>query len=173
MPVVQVITETQMENVIALSTEYVIWMVDEIKNTYPEVDTTPFLEAHDYDDIRSRFTQLYSPPYGRLFLGLQDESICGCIALTKWTETICEIQTLFVRPACRGQGIARELVKTAIQSAHEIGYNAVRLDTLAFMTGAQSLYKSFGFEMIPPYRGGAGDIDKHIRFYELTLDTTG
>ena len=169
MIVIQVTTSEQMKHVIALSTEYVTWMVDEIKATYPEIDTTPFLQAHDYDDIESRFNSLYSPPDGRLFLGMNGESVCGCIALTRWQDNICEIQTLFVRPSCRGQGIARDLVSTAIQSAKDIGYDIIRLDTLAFMTGAQTLYQSFGFYSIDPYRSGAGDIDKHIRFYELNL----
>ena len=37
------------------------------------------------------------------------------------------------------------------------------------MTGAQTLYTSFGFYSIDPYRSGAGDIEKNIRFYELNL----
>ena len=129
MAVIQVTTSEQIKQVIALSNEYVTWMVGEIKVTYPEIDTTPFLQAHDYDDIESRFNSLYSPPDGRVFLGMNDESICGCIALTRWQGNICEIQTLFVRPSCRGQGIARDLVSTAIQSAKDIGYDIIRPGT--------------------------------------------
>lgn len=168
--IVQATTQEQIQHVIDLASEYVTWMIETLQTTYIDVDTTPFIQAHAYEDLKARFPGEYVPPQGRLFLAYQNQQPSGCIAVARWTDTICEVQTLFVRPDYRGLGIAKLLVKQAIQSAHDIGYSKMRLDTLAFMTGAQTLYQSFGFNPIDAYRQGAGDIQKYIRFFELELN---
>lgn len=171
--IIQATTEGHIADVIALSHEYVTWMLDTLKQTYPDVDTESFLQAHSYENVQARFPGEYVPPDGRLLLALNEGKVCGCIALAKWSDTICEMQTLFVRPAYRGMGIGKELVMVVIGMATKIGYHTMRLDTLAFMTGAQDLYKSLGFYAIEPYRdGGTGAIQQYIRFYELDLQTT-
>ncbi len=171
--IIQATTESHIEDVIALCTEYVTWMLEALKQTYPDVDTDSFLQAHSYENLKARFPGEYVPPAGRLLLALNNGKVCGCIALAKWSESICEMQTLFVRPECRGMGIGKQLVTDVIGMATDIGYHTMRLDTLAFMTGAQDLYKSLGFYAIEPYRdGGAGAIQQYIRFYELDLQTT-
>ncbi len=167
--IVQATTDKHLEHMITLSTEYVEWMIDVIKQMYPEVDTVPFLQVRSYDNVRARFSEKYSPPDGRLFLAMQNDDVCGCAALTKWVDTTCEIQTLFVRPQYRSMGIARQLVAKVISDAQRVGYNTMRLDTLAFMIGAQTLYKSFGFYPISSYRSGSGDIQKHLLFFERKL----
>lgn len=167
--IVQATTDTHIQDMITLSTEYVTWMVEAIKATYPDIDTEPFLQAHSYENLQSRFPGVYVPPYGRLYLAYNEDHVCGCIALAKWTDTIAEMQTLFVRPDCRGQGVAKKLVNQSIATAKDIGYATIRLDTLAFMISAQTLYQSLGFVPIDPYRGGAGAMTQHIRFFELDL----
>ena len=167
--IVQATSETHIQHVIELTGEYVTWMVKTLKNTYSEIDTEPFLQAHSYENLQARFPGEYVPPNGGLFLAYHDDQPCGCIALAKWTESICEMQTLFVQETCRGKGIGKALAEHAIAEAKKIGYQAMRLDTLDFMIGAQNLYQSFGFVPIEPYRDGAGDIQQYIRFYELDL----
>ena len=134
------------------------------------MNTIQFLQAHSYEDCRKRFPGKYIPPYGRLFVAYQAVELCACVALAPFTKTICEIQTLFVRPAFRGQGIGKTLVNHVIVTAQDIGYHHMRLDTLAFMRGAQALYRSLGFVPIEPYLDGAGELQPHIRYFELNLN---
>ena len=46
----------------------------------------------------------------------------------------------------------RVLIGTLIQTAREIGYEQMRLDTLPSMTRAMEIYRSLGFKEIAPYR---------------------
>ena len=167
--IVQTTSEADIQHVIELAGEYVTWMVHTLKATYSEIDTELFLQAHAYENLQARFPGEYIPPDGGLFIAYHDDQACGCIALARWTDTICEMQTLFVREMCRGQGIGKALVVHTIAEAKKMGYQAMRLDTLAFMISAQTLYQSLGFVPIEPYRDGAGDIQQYIRFYELAL----
>jgi ribosomal protein S18 acetylase RimI-like enzyme len=66
---------------------------------------------------------------------------------------ICEMKRLYVRPAYRGKGLGRVLVKRVIADARAIGYERMRLDTIASsMKDAVELYRRMGFQEIPPYR---------------------
>ena len=82
------------------------------------------------------------------------------------TPEIAEVKRMYVRPASRGRGIARELGERVIAEARALGYARLRLGTLTTMLAAQNLYSSLGFEPIPPYRSVEfGD----TLFYELDL----
>ncbi len=162
-------TGKALEHVITLSQEYVSWMIAEIRQRYPDLDTDEFSSEHDYDDIRKKFPGEHIPPNGCLLLALHDNEACGCVALGKLTKTICELRTLYVQPACRGMGVGRKLVEASLTEARNFGYNYVRLDTLAFMDSALKLYRSLGFYDIASYRDISAALKEHICFLELKL----
>lgn len=97
----------------------------------------------------------YCAPRGALILGNVDDSPVGCCALRPLDSVdypnACEMKRLFVRPACRGLGLGRRLVQTAVDAATLIGYDCILLDTLDDMESARALYAELGFEEIPPY----------------------
>jgi putative acetyltransferase len=82
-----------------------------------------------------------------------------------------------VRPECRGLSIGKKLTEAALTEARKLGYTHMRLDTLAFMTSALTLYRSLGFIDIPPYRKLPASIKQYVCFLELNLSekrpTTG
>ncbi|MBI5821498.1 MAG: GNAT family N-acetyltransferase [Verrucomicrobia bacterium] len=94
---------------------------------------------------------LYAPPRGRLLLAWADGNPAGCVALRPLGNSICEMKRLFVKSAFRGQGVGRMLAKKTIAEARVIGYASMKLDTLAAMSAARSLYESLGFSRIPAY----------------------
>jgi putative acetyltransferase len=95
----------------------------------------------------------YSPPAGRLLLLYHDSHAAGCVGLRNLEENVCEMKRLYVRPEFRGYGFGRDLVERVIAAAREIGYQRMRLDTIApVMKDAVELYRRMGFREIPAYR---------------------
>ena len=162
-------TPALLDEAIALSQEYVEWMVATIRVQYPELDLAEFTTEHDYDDVRKKFPGEHVPPYGRLLMALSDGKAGGCIALGRLSDTVCEMRTLYVRPAFRGTGMGQKLVETLLKEARDIGYSHMRLDTLGFMRSALRLYRGMGFYDIAAYRNVSESLKQYICFLELRL----
>jgi putative acetyltransferase len=96
----------------------------------------------------------YAPSSGGALLlarNTEGEAI-GCVALRAMpTEGSCEMKRLYVDPAGRGLGVGKALAVAAIGVAKELGYRAMRLDTLPSMSSARALYKALGFVEIDAY----------------------
>jgi ribosomal protein S18 acetylase RimI-like enzyme len=166
-------TGAALEQVITLSHEYVTWMIAEIQAQYPTLDIGEFTSEHDYDDVRKKFPGEHVPPDGCLLIAVQDGQVCGCIAVGRLTSSICELRTLYVRPACRGAGIGKKLAEAALHEARAFGYRSARLDTLGFMRSALNLYRSLGFYDIEPYLDMSAALRQYICFLERDLSNQG
>jgi putative acetyltransferase len=106
-----------------------------------------------FDEEVKNLPGAYAPPSGRLLLASCESKTAGCIALRALESGICEMKRLYVRPDFRGSGIGRLLVDGLITEARSIGYQRMRLDTIAStMQGAIALYRRRGFREIAPYR---------------------
>ncbi|MEU7922810.1 GNAT family N-acetyltransferase [Micromonospora zamorensis] len=62
-----------------------------------------------------------------------------------------EIKRMYVRPAYRGRGIARQLVAALEECAFRQGHSVVCLETGIYLPAAIALYTSCGYEQIPVY----------------------
>ena len=113
----------------------------------------------------------YAPPSGRLLLLFSASSIepAGCVALRKLDDSICEMKRLYVRPEFRARSIGRALALALITTAREIGYRAMRLDTLPEMQEAHKLYEELGFREIGPY---CANPVEGVRYLEFDLSAS-
>jgi len=105
----------------------------------------------DFEQELEKLPGEYAEPDGKLLLAMDAESVVGCIALRKIDKEICEMKRLFIKQEFRGLGWGRVLADKIVTEAASRGYSLLRLDTLDSLTAANSLYKSMGFQPIPPY----------------------
>jgi putative acetyltransferase len=110
------------------------------------------LDFQDFDNELHDLPGHYARPDGCILLARVNTETAGCVAIRRLEQHICEMKRLYVRQPFRGTGIGRLLTLRVVAEARAMGYIRMRLDTLASMTTARSLYRSIGFEEIKPYR---------------------
>lgn len=62
-----------------------------------------------------------------------------------------EVKRMYVRPAYRGRGIARQLLAALEECAFRQGHSVVCLETGTYLPAAIGLYTSCGYEQIPVF----------------------
>jgi ribosomal protein S18 acetylase RimI-like enzyme len=98
---------------------------------------------------------VYRPP-GALLIADHAGKPAGCVGLvagqgTAAPETTAEIRRLYVRPGCRGNGIARTLMAHAHDHAARHGMTTLILDVLPARTTVISFYRRLGYTRTEPY----------------------
>lgn len=129
-----------------LIAEYLRWIADSAAASYGLSFDIDAMVASDIED-RSKFY----PPSGRFYVIRRGESHVGVGCLKRLTPSVAEIQRMYVQPHVRGVGAGRLLLQQLLSDARAIGYEAVRLESLKFLSAAHALYKSVGFAEITPY----------------------
>lgn len=109
----------------------------------------------DFQDVEQELDALpgpYAPPSGAILLAEVEGEPVGVVAVQPLAdEGVCEMKRLYVRPDHRGEGIGRALGEAVLERARDLGYDVMRLDTVASMVPARRLYRSLGFDERPPY----------------------
>jgi ribosomal protein S18 acetylase RimI-like enzyme len=131
-------TAADIPEVRAMLKEYVNWIAMDL--AFQEIDA-------ELDGLPGD----YAPPRGALFVATDAGHSVGMIALRPLDGPVCEMKRLYVRPAARGRGLARQLIARLCDEAKRLGYCELRLDTLPMMGDAQALYQACGFVDIEPY----------------------
>ena len=93
-------------------------------------------------------------------------TVAGCVGLRPLEDNICEMKRLWVEPEFQGIGLGRHLAEVIVAAGRELGYQAMRLDTLPDrLQAAQHIYQSLGFQPIPDYYANPTD---GVAMFELT-----
>jgi ribosomal protein S18 acetylase RimI-like enzyme len=128
-------------------------LIDEARRLFREyaADIRVDLCFQNFNEELASLPGKYAPPEGALLLAKEEDQIAGCVALRKLEGEVCEMKRLYVRPPFRGRGQGQALAIRVIDEARQIGYRTMRLDTLAWMKPAITLYEQLGFRRIEPY----------------------
>jgi GNAT superfamily N-acetyltransferase len=98
----EVVTQEDIKAIQTLFLEYAAWL------DFP-------LCFQGFDKELATLPGKYSPPDGRLYLVTADGKYAGCIGLRKFSDGVCEMKRLYVKPAARGKGIEKALVARMMQ----------------------------------------------------------
>jgi GNAT superfamily N-acetyltransferase len=94
------------------------------------------------------------PPGGTFLVGYDaaGEPIC-CGGVKDLGDGACEIKRMYVVPAARGRGVARELLAALEDAARARGYALARLDTGPRQPHAERIYRDSGYRPVGNYNG--------------------
>ena len=109
------------------------------------------ISFQNVDDELNGLPGKYARPTGVVLIARQGDTAAGAVAYRMVEPGVCEMKRLYVRPACRGSGLGRELANELIEDARAQGYRTMLLDTLASMEAARALYRDLGFVPVTPY----------------------
>jgi GNAT superfamily N-acetyltransferase len=86
------------------------------------------------------------PPGGTFLVGFdEDEQPVCCGGIKPLPDGTCEIKRMYVTPAARGRGVARELLAALEDAARGLGYDVARLDTGPRQPHAERMYRNAGY----------------------------
>ena len=137
--IAEVVTEEDIEHVRRLFRAYADWL---------DVD----LCFQEFDAELATLPGIYAPPRGRLLLARVGGEVAGCVGLRPLEDDICEMKRLWMEPGFAGRGIGRSLAEAIVDAGRELGYRAMRLDTMpARLKAAGHIYETLGFKKIPDY----------------------
>lgn len=113
--------------------------LNDVYETFSRLDNPPIQP----DELR--------PPGGAYLVGSEGDDVVAGGGLRRLGEGVAEIKRMYVRPAARSRGVARELLEALEDQARALGYTAVRLDTGPKQVHGLALYRSAGYAEVPPY----------------------
>ena len=106
---------------------------------------------------------------GRILLAVDGDHAVGCCALIRMGPGEFELAKMAVTEAHQGKGIGHQLMSATIAKASEIGATRLYIETNHTLTPAIRLYKSHGFQEIPPDRRAQSPYVRADVFLELLL----
>jgi ribosomal protein S18 acetylase RimI-like enzyme len=91
--------------------------------------------------------------------------VVGTAAVRRLAPGVAELKRMWLRPDCRGRGLAPRLMDRCLEEARALGGRVLRLDSERHrLAAAVKLYRRYGFEEIPDYnRNPRADVWMELR----------
>jgi putative acetyltransferase len=87
---------------------------------------------------------------------------CGIYPTPGLPEGYAELVKFYLLPEYRGKGIGRMLMEQNIESARNLGYNQLYLESMPELRKAIGMYEKAGFRFIPGRLGNSGHFNCDI-----------
>ena len=95
----------------------------------------------------------FSPPGGAFVVVYVDGKPVAGGGIKQDEDGVAEIKRMYVAPEARGRGLGRRLLEALEETARELGYARIRLDTGPRQPLAQAMYERSGYHPIENYNG--------------------
>jgi len=79
--------------------------------------------------------------------------VVGTAGVRRLEPGVAELKRMWLRPACRGRGLADRLMDRVLEEARSLGGRVLRLDSEHRLAAAVRLYRRYGFREIADYNG--------------------
>lgn len=112
-----------------------------------------------FDPTTDDLFALFSTPGSEYWVAEDNGKIiggCGVYPTPGLPDGCAELQKLYLLSSCRGKGTGRALMEKTFESARQLGYTQLYLESLPELGRAISLYEKAGFRNIPGPLGNSG-----------------
>ncbi|MGT2675102.1 GNAT family N-acetyltransferase [Streptococcus rupicaprae] len=94
------------------------------------------------DDLAGYYDNL---PRSQYLIIQEDDQVVACGGFGPISDTVCELQKLYVAPAARRKGYASQLIREIEERARSFGYQQIYLESSTKLVAALKLYEKMGY----------------------------
>ncbi|MEO1136037.1 MAG: GNAT family N-acetyltransferase [Pseudomonadota bacterium] len=109
-----------------------------------DLEPAPKTTDKDLDDLEA----FYKDGAFDVLVDAQGD-IIGTVGLWPMGDGVVELRKMYLKPAARGRGLGKRLLKHAIARARELNFRRIELQTARVLEEAIGLYEKFGFRHSP------------------------
>lgn len=112
-----------------------------------------------FDESTDHLFELFRQPGSAYFIAEWQGQVVGGAGIYP-TEGLpagcCELVKMYLTPAARGTGLGRTLISLCLETARDLGFRQVYLETMPELRKAVTVYEKFGFRYLEGPLGNSG-----------------
>lgn len=112
-----------------------------------------------YDESTDRLYELFMEKGSAYFVAEQNGILLGgggIFPSAGLPQRTCELVKMYLLPQARGKGIGAALMNRCLETAKQMGFNTVYIETLVELDRAIKMYEKFGFKKLSGPLGNTG-----------------
>ncbi|WP_316803958.1 GNAT family N-acetyltransferase [Pedobacter nototheniae] len=129
-----------------------------IRNVFEEFNIEKIGTVYS-DPTTDHLSEVFKNPKAAYWLAEEDGVLlggCGIFPTEGLPDGCVELVKFYLSPASRGKGIGKKLMEKSIESAQQLGYNEVYLESFPELSTAIGLYEKAGFKALSGPLGNSG-----------------
>ena len=135
-----------------------------IRDVFDEYDAPKKCTVYS-DPTTDDLYALFKKDLAVLWVAEVDGKIAGCCGIypTEGLEKDCaELAKFYLSKEVRGKGMGKKLIEQCFQSAEQMGYKKLYLESMPQFSKAVSMYEKYGFKMLGNALGNSGHTSCNI-----------
>jgi Predicted acetyltransferase len=111
------------------------------------------------DPDTDRLYEVFQHPQSACWIAEENGTIlgsCGIYPTDGLPKGCAELAKFYLLPQSRGKGTGKLLMQKSLESARELGYSQIYLESFPELAGAVTMYRKAGFKDLPHAWGNSG-----------------
>jgi len=112
-----------------------------------------------FDKTTDHLFELFQTKQSAYYIAVQSGKIIGgggIFPSAGLPNGTCELVKMYLLPGSRGTGVGATLINTCMDTAREMGFDSIYIETLPELSKAINVYEKFGFEYLEKPLGNTG-----------------